>query len=183
MNLTELENMTHFEHSKKVSMISAMLAQCAGFSKNEICIIRKGSLFHDIGKHYISDEILCKPGKLTEQEFATVRTHTTLAHVQLDRTLQVLAAADIMATFHHEKMDGSGYHGLVGAEIPLYARLVAVADVFDALISKRVYKEAWKTTEVFDYIAQQSGTKLDKEFVKHLFELKEEILALYEGGK
>lgn len=179
MDLITLEKTPHFEHSRKVSQISGLLAKAAGYGPEQVHIIEQAALFHDVGKSYIPAEILFKPGKLTESEFAIVKQHTVLGHQQIKDTLRVLAIADAMANYHHEKYDGTGYHGLSGEGIPLDARLVAVADVFDALFSKRVYKDAWSVDDVLKYMEENAGTQFDKDFIKLLLLQISEILELY----
>jgi HD-GYP domain-containing protein (c-di-GMP phosphodiesterase class II) len=126
------------------------------------------AMLHDIGKIAISDKILMKPGRLTEAEYTVMQGHTQIgadlfsnSHQSIDRM-----ACDIVGG-HHERWDGKGYpKQLKGEEIPLTARIVALADVYDALISKRVYKEAWEEEEVLEYFKAQAGTQFDPELVE-----------------
>ena len=122
---------------------------------------------HDIGKIGISDDILLKPGKLTDVEFTSMKQHTSIGHEILkDSPSKFLALGAEIALGHHEKFDGTGYpSGLKGKEIPLEARIVAVADVFDALTSERPYKKAWTNQAAIDYITEQSGKHFDPECV------------------
>lgn len=179
MNLTALMNSTHFTHSQQVARISSLLAQLAGFSSEETEIIRQAALFHDIGKDAIPHTILNKPGKLTPEEFHIVQTHTTIGQERLAREAQALSAATVVAQQHHERLDGSGYMGLDGKSIHPYARLVAVADVFDALISRRAYKDSWSLDKVSAYLRELSGIQFDCRFTALLLENLDQVMALY----
>lgn len=144
--------------------------------ENYVNEIMLASLLHDIGKVAIDQNILKKPGKLTEIEFESMKNHTTIAGEMLNRANNVfldnfkkdsyLALARDIAYHHHEKWDGSGYpDGLMGEKIPLSGRIVAVADVYDALTSRRIYKEAWSHEDAVDEIKKGSGTHFDPEVV------------------
>jgi len=118
---------------------------------------------HDVGKMGIPEAILHKKGPLTEEEFEVMKTHTSLAHEYLKVPIRkIMHAADAIAYEHHEKWNGKGYpRGLKGEEIHIYARIVAIADVFDALTHKRVYKDAWSIEDAVQYIIEHSGTQFD----------------------
>jgi len=135
------------------------------------------SPLHDIGKVGIPDNILLKPEKLTDEEFEIMKSHTLIGCELIDRLLdnfgfEGLQHIDVLrniAQFHHEAVNGSGYpEGLKGVDIPLEAKIVAVADIFDALTSKRPYKEAWSNNEAFMMLRKMAGTKLDKDCVEAL---------------
>jgi putative nucleotidyltransferase with HDIG domain len=175
----ELVKLTHFDHSQKVSEISGLLAGYAGYPADTADLIRQAALYHDVGKAEIPASILNKPGKLTEQEFETVKAHTQLGTQKIAAALEVLSAAALIASQHHEKLSGKGYMGLCGEEIHPYARIVAVADVFDALISKRAYKDAWGVEDVLRYMQDQSGIHFDMTIVWLLLRHIPEIMALY----
>ena len=137
---------------------------------------------HDIGKIKISDVILNKPGKLNDEEFEIMKTHTTAGYEILNQTIvntldnDYLKEAINMAYCHHEKWDGSGYpRGLKGEEIPLSARIMAVADVFDALISERSYKKAFSFEKAIEIIKESSGTHFDPNIVKAFLNAKDEV--------
>ena len=140
-------------------------------------LMAKSAPLHDIGKIAIPDHILLKPGKLTDEEFAVMKTHAQRGHDILSRASeqmgergQVLVIAKEIALRHHEKWDGSGYpDGLVGAAIPLSARLMAVADVFDALITRRPYKEPFSIEQATAMIAERKGNHFDPEVVDRFF--------------
>lgn len=183
MDLIELMNGTHFEHSQQVAKISRLLAQLSGCSAEETEIIRQAALFHDIGKSAIPASILNKPGKLTAEEFRTVQKHTTLGQNKLTFEAQVLNAATVVAMQHHERLDGSGYLGLEGKDIHPYAKLVAVADVFDALISRRAYKVPWDVEAVSAYLQGLAGVQYDREYVALLLGNMAQVMALYGHGE
>lgn len=138
---------------------------------------------HDIGKVGIPDNILLKPGKLTADEFVIMRTHAALGGKILRQTEEKVGSSpyiDIaieIANCHHERWDGSGYPvGLTGEEIPLSARIMAIADVFDALVNRRVYKDAMSFDETIDIIKKGSGNHFDPDMVKAFFEIKEDLI-------
>jgi HD-GYP domain-containing protein (c-di-GMP phosphodiesterase class II) len=118
---------------------------------------------HDIGKIGIRDEILLKPGKLTPEEFEIMKTHTVIGHEILkDSPSMFLQMGSVIALSHHEKFDGTGYpYGKKGEEIPIEARIVAVADVYDALVSERPYKHAWSVETALEYMERQKGKHFD----------------------
>jgi response regulator RpfG family c-di-GMP phosphodiesterase len=154
--------------------------------------IERYSPLHDIGKVGIRDGILLKPGKLTPEEFAEMKKHTTFGAEVLKSAEQNIAkhgrslfgmGIDI-ALNHHEKWDGSGYpNGKKGEEIPLSARIVAVADVFDALTSKRVYKEAYSLDRAFEMIQEGRGKHFDPVIVDVFMEHREDIEKMYRKSK
>jgi HD-GYP domain-containing protein (c-di-GMP phosphodiesterase class II) len=141
------------------------------------------SPLHDIGKIGILDSILLKPGKLTETEFDTMKTHASKGGEIIDMMLKNLGLnefphAEILrniALYHHEAINGSGYNGLMDEEIPIEAKIVAVADVFDALTSVRPYKEAWGNDRAFMFLQSMAGTKLDSDCVAALISCRDEV--------
>ena len=141
------------------------------------------SPLHDIGKIGISDSILLKPGKLTEAEFETMRTHTAKGGGIIDMMLKNLGLdgfphSDILrniALHHHEAINGSGYHGLKDGDIPIEAKIVAVADVFDALTSIRPYKKPWSNDEAFEFLQSMVGTRFDSDCVAALIAARDEV--------
>lgn len=141
---------------------------------------------HDIGKIKISDGILCKPGKLTSQEFEIIKTHTTSGNEIINKVLafqepSFIKTACEIALYHHEKWNGSGYpYGLKENEIPLCARIMAVADVFDALVSKRVYKNAMTIEEAMNIIVEGRGNHFDPYLVDIFSSLKEDVIKIVE---
>lgn len=142
--------------------------------------LRIAAMLHDVGKVAISDTILKKPGKLDEIEFAIIKTHPEEGtKIFENRFYEVDEMAASISLTHHEKFDGTGYpKGLEGKDIPLCGRIVAIADVYDALVSKRVYKEAWPEEEVIKEITSLSGKHFDPELVKSFVEIHEVIKAV-----
>jgi len=154
--------------------------------------IERNAAVHDIGKVGIPDSILKKPGKLTEEEWEIMRTHPIIGGDIFKSIREGLKAFDPelykvsedITRYHHEKWNGEGYpHGLKGHEIPLVARIVAVADVFDAISSKRIYKEAFEVEESFQILKNMSGVNLDPYLVEIFIENKSEVLKIYEKYK
>ncbi|HHZ02012.1 MAG TPA: HD domain-containing protein [Tissierellia bacterium] len=148
--------------------------------------IYKASPLHDIGKVGIPDSILLKPGKLTDEEFEIMKTHVQIGYETLEKVQEQYAYNDFLkmgmeiTLYHHEKWDGSGYlYGLNGEEIPLSARIMAIADVYDALRSKRIYKEAFSHEKSMDIIVASSGSHFDPRLVSTLVENQEEFKLLY----
>lgn len=164
-------------HVKRVAIYSEILALKYGLSKEEAELLKLASPMHDIGKVGIKDEILNKPGKLTDDEFKVMKTHSTLGYNMLKNSDKpILKAAAIVAHQHHEKWDGSGYpKKLKGEDIHIYGRITAIADVFDALGSDRVYKEAWPLEKIFDLFKEQRGIHFDPKLVDLFFEHFDEI--------
>ena len=166
-------------HVARVSHYCKLLAKGYGLSKEEQDIIFYAAPFHDLGKVGIEDKILLKPGKLDEEEFKIMENHAKIGYEILkDSQSQYLKAGAIIALSHHEKFDGSGYpNGLKNEEIHIYGRVVAVADVFDALTSVRPYKRAWSFDEALTLLKEQKGKHFDPEivdiFVNNLDKVKE----------
>jgi HD-GYP domain-containing protein (c-di-GMP phosphodiesterase class II) len=147
-------------------------ARMAGMSEDEIVHVRRGALLHDIGKFGVPDSILLKKGELTESEWIIMKKHPELAYEVL-YPIQYLRPALDIPYYHHERWDGSGYpFGLEGEEIPLAARLFAVADIWDALRSDRPYRKAWSEAEALNYIKSLGGTKLDSKAVEYFLILQ-----------
>ncbi len=155
-------------HVIRMAKYSRQIAEALGcFSKQDCDDLEYAAPMHDIGKIGVPDGILLKPGKLNEHEWEIMQTHTSIGHAILsDSQSRYMQIGAIIALNHHERFDGKGYpNGLKGEDIPLIARVVAVADVFDALVSARPYKHAWETDEAIAYIQQQAGTHLDPQCV------------------
>jgi putative two-component system response regulator len=156
-------------HSRRVTELTLKLAQAISISQGEITHYRRGALLHDMGKIGIPDSILHKADSLTEEEWVIMRKHPQLAYDML-YTIEYLRPALDIPYSHHEKWDGSGYpRGLKGEEIPMSARLFAVADVWDALTSDRPYRPAWNEQEALTYIREQSGKHVDPKVVDLFF--------------
>ncbi len=154
------------QHTERVGQMSALLARQIGLSDTQVSLIRRAAPLHDVGKIGIPDSILMKLGKLTAEEFELVKTHTTIgARILSGSRFTILRLAEEIAYNHHERWDGSGYIGTRGSDIPLAGRIVAVADVFDALTQKRPYKSAWPVTEAIAEIDRQRGRQFDPALV------------------
>ncbi len=152
-------------HNYRVTIIAVRLAKQLGLSDDEIRSIIKGSFLHDVGKIGIRDNILLKPGKLTDDEYEIMKSHVTHGVEVIENSDWLTDAKDIVG-YHHEKFDGSGYgHGLKGEQIPIRARIFAIADVFDALTSKRPYKEALTYTETMEILEAGRGSHFDPEIL------------------
>jgi len=153
------------DHTDRVTKMTVELARLAGIPEENLENIERGARLHDIGKIGIPDEILIKPGKLTEQEWMLMKQHPVIAQ-ELVSSIDFLEACGDIPYCHHEKWDGSGYpRRLKGREIPIAARIFAVVDVWDALSFKRVYKEIWLEEEVLDHIESEAGAHFDPEIV------------------
>lgn len=153
-------------HNYRVTLYALGFGRRLGLSRRELRDLIAGAFLHDIGKIGIRDPILLKPGRLTPEEFETMKTHVTLGVDILGRTSWLQGARDVVE-FHHEKYDGSGYRrGLSGEEIPLNARLFSIVDVFDALTSQRPYKRPWSVEEAIATLEKDSGTHFDPHLVQ-----------------
>ena len=154
------------QHTERVGQMAALLARQIGLSDTQVSLIRRAAPLHDVGKIGIPDSILMKLGKLTPEEFELVKTHTTIgARILSGSRFTILRLAEEIAYHHHERWDGSGYAGIKGADIPLAGRIVAIADVFDALTQKRPYKAAWTVSEAIGEIDRQRGHQFDPALV------------------
>ncbi len=169
------------EHISRVAITSELIAQHMGLSKEFCRTIYLASPLHDAGKIAINDAILLKPGKLTEDERKIIQTHTQVgSDILSDGESDLIKMAHEIALSHHEKWDGTGYgNGLSGQDIPLSARIVAVADVFDALCRARSYKPAWRFEDAFDEIVRQSGHHFDPSCVSAFQAARAQIRKVY----
>ncbi len=157
--------------SERITELTLTLARTFGVSEEQLAHVRRGVLLHDIGKMAVPDHILTKPEPLPEAEWEIMRQHPTFAHNMLS-PVDFLRPASEIPHCHHEKWDGSGYpQGLQGKQIPLAARIFAVIDVWDALISHRPYREAWPQEKALTYIREQSGKAFDPEVVDAFFQI------------
>jgi putative nucleotidyltransferase with HDIG domain len=154
------------QHTERVGEMAALLARELGLSDAHVTLIRRAAPLHDVGKIGIPDAILLKLGKLTAAEFELVKTHTSIgARILSGSRFALLRLAEEIAFSHHERWDGSGYAGLEADRIPLAGRIVAVADVFDALLQKRPYKPAWPIDAAVAEIGRQRGMQFDPNIV------------------
>jgi len=176
----ELNDNDTGSHILRVCAFSEVLAKAIGQPAMWCQRVRRNASLHDVGKVGIPDAILKKAGKLTPEEYEVMKTHTTLGY-----DLLVAAKADKLARnialCHHERWDGTGYpNGLKGETIPLEARILAIADVYDALTQKRVYKDAWSEADCIDEIRNQSGHHFDPALVQTLGRCRDEFNAIRE---
>ncbi len=172
-------------HIHRMSRYSAEIAKQIGLDQNEIEIIQHAAPMHDIGKIGTPDHILLKPGNLNEIEWQIMKLHTINgAKILANSNQDFIKMGEVIAMNHHEKWDGTGYpNGLKGEDIPLVGRIVAVADVFDALNSKRPYKEVYSTEKSVSIIEENKGTHFDPKVVDAFFAVKEEIFRLQDKYK
>ncbi len=172
-------------HVKRVAEYSKILALAIGMDKEEAELLKQASPMHDIGKIAIPDEILKKPARFTKSERQIMNMHAQLGYEMIRHSERpLLKAAAIVAHEHHEKWDGSGYpRGLKGEEIHIYGRITALADVFDALGSDRVYKKAWPLEKIYDLIREERGKHFDPTLVDAFFENIEKFLEVRERFK
>ena len=161
-------------HLQRMSLYSRALAEKIGMSEEDAEIIELAAPLHDIGKIGIADSILLKKGDLDDIELKQMRKHPLIGYEILqDSPSKYLQKGCEIALAHHEKYDGSGYpYSLKGTDIPLAARIVAIADVFDALTSVRPYKEAWSIDKALDYVRDESGKHFDPELVTAMLEMR-----------
>ncbi len=154
------------QHTERVGQMAALIAKQIGLPDSEVSLIRRAAPLHDVGKLGIPDAVLLKLGKLTRDEFELVKTHTVIgARILSGSRFTILKVAEEIAFNHHERWDGNGYAGIRGTNIPLPGRIVAVADVFDALTQKRPYKAAWPIGEAIAEIERQRGKQFDPTLV------------------
>lgn len=154
-------------HVRRVAKYAKLLGELYGLEEEEIRLIYSASPMHDIGKIGISDAILLKPGKLDSDEYDVMKTHSNIGYDILKNSNRpLLQAAAIIAHEHHEKWDGSGYpNALAGENIHIYGRIIALADVFDALSCDRVYKKAWPMESIIEFIINERGRHFDPQLV------------------
>lgn len=168
------------DHVNRVALYSELLAKHYGMSAEDVDMFKMASPMHDIGKVAISDAILLKPGKLTDEEFEEIRKHAAIGYEIFKKSShQMLQMAATISHQHHEKWDGTGYpRGLKGEEISICGRITAVADVFDALSNDRVYKKAWPVDEVISYMKNESGKSFEPKLIDILIENIDAIIEI-----
>jgi len=168
-------------HISRVSEYAYLIAEKLGLKKTECNLIKNAMPLHDIGKIAIPDNILLKPEKLTEEERKIVEKHPIIGAKMLEGSKSIiLKAAEVIALSHHEKYDGTGYpYGLSGNKIPIYGRIAALSDVFDALTSKRVYKKIISVDRAFEIIKEEKGKSFDPKLVDIFINAKEEIIKIH----
>jgi putative two-component system response regulator len=170
-------------HIKRISHMSRALAAAYGCDTETCDLLFQASPMHDIGKIGIPDAILLKPGRLDAEEWKTMQTHTTVgAEILSGHDSLLIKMGGVLALTHHEKWDGSGYpQGLTEYAIPLGGRIVTVCDIFDALTSKRPYKEAWPLSDALNEIRALKGTALDPKLVECFFTCLPEMVHIKES--
>ncbi|MFH1811403.1 MAG: HD domain-containing phosphohydrolase [Pseudomonadota bacterium] len=168
------------EHNQRMSHYCSLLARRLGMSPERCEQIRLASVMHDVGKVGVSDRVLLKPGRLTDEEFAEIKTHPAIGHrILAGSSSPLLELGAVIALSHHEKYDGSGYPGrLKGEAIPIEGRLAAVADVFDALTTNRVYRDAWSLEKTLQLLVHDRGTHFDPGIGDLFMASLDEVLAI-----
>ncbi len=168
------------EHIWRMAAYSKYLAKKLGWSLPQIELMEMASAMHDTGKIGIPDSILRKPGKLNDEEWQIIKTHCQIGFdIMSKSSAKVFSLAAEIALYHHEKWDGSGYpHGLIGTAIPESARIVAIADVFDALTMSRPYKKAWSIEDAFAYINNSAGQHFDPTMASCFMDMRLEIIEI-----
>jgi len=169
-------------HVRRVGEISALLAEKSGLQAGEVEFLRQAAPLHDVGKIGIPDRVLNKPGKLDAEEWAIMQTHARMGFELLNKSeKRILKLGAIIAHEHHERWDGQGYpRGLAGEQIHIAGRIVALADVLDALVSHRCYKEPWNFDSALDYVREQAGKQFDPDLVRLLLTNVDAVQAIYE---
>lgn len=167
-------------HVVRMAKYAREIASALGLSEKECDEIEFAAPLHDIGKIGTPDKILLKPGKFEPDEWSVMQKHTKIGHSILSNSQsRYMQTGSIIALNHHERFDGTGYpNGISGKDIPLVARIVSVADVYDALVSIRPYKKAWSNSDALDYIEKHAGTQFDPVCVEAFFERIENILSI-----
>ena len=181
--LVEAQSHETGQHVKRVAAYTEILCRAMGLSEEETWKISVASMMHDVGKICVPREILHKPGKLTEDEFSEIKKHVDYGYKLLENsTGEIMQLAASIAQQHHERFDGNGYQKKIkGEQINIYARCVAVADVFDALVSKRCYKKSWTPEQARDEILSQAGHQFDPQITKLFDEHFDEFLKVMEN--
>ena len=176
-------------HVRRVATYSEILARTLGFSEDKVHSIKVAATLHDIGKIMIADSVLHKPGRFTDEEREIMQHHVDYgAQILANVPGEIMEMGKKIALYHHERWDGNGYiYHLKGDEIPIEAQICSVADVFDALISRRCYKEPWNINQAYDEIVKNSGTQFSPRvvdaFIKSYKEIEEVALMYLEKEK
>jgi response regulator RpfG family c-di-GMP phosphodiesterase len=171
------------QHVKRVAEYTNVLCHALHMSEEECWLVSRAAMMHDVGKLMVPQELINKPGRLTAAEFEVVKKHADYGKQLLEKAPgELLQASAKIAYEHHERYDGNGYHHIQGTQISLYARCVSIADVFDALVSVRPYKNAWTPEAARQEILAQSGKQFDPQLVKLFdanFDAFLEVMARY----
>ena len=181
--LVETQSHETGQHVKRVAAYTEILCRAMGLSEEETWKISVASMMHDVGKICVPREILHKPGKLTEDEFSEIKKHVDYGYMLLENAPgEIMQLAASIAKQHHERFDGTGYQDkMEGEYINIFARCVAVADVFDALVSKRCYKKSWTPQQAREEILSQAGHQFDPQITKLFDEHFDEFLKVMEN--
>ncbi|BBF44480.1 HD-hydrolase domain [Lachnospiraceae bacterium KM106-2] len=168
-----------FTHSVSTTVYSLLIAKQLNYSRSMLKKLAAGTLLHDLGKVLLDKKILFKEGQLTEEEFEYVKTHTTLGYHALKSCNEITELSRIISLFHHERMDGSGYpRGVKAGDLHEFARIVAIADVYDALTSDRCYRKRWSNQQAVNYLIESADTKFDTNLVAIFIQQ----IAIYPNG-
>lgn len=181
INLTDISTMDEytFGHSVSTAVYSILIGQEVGLSRDELYDLALGAVLHDVGKVKLDPRILFKEGRLTDAEYDAIRCHPRYSYEILRYCRNMSNEAKMVAFTHHERLNGTGYpQGLTGAKLGKFSRIVAAADVFDALSTNRCYRKKWSTNKVADFMTKYAGTEFDETMVAAL--LKK--IAIYPNG-
>lgn len=166
INLSSYDNYT-YTHSINVDILSVVLGVALGLKDNELKMLSQAALLHDIGKTCVPIDILNKPGKLTDEEYDIIKEHTSHGYYMLCENPDLSSVTRNAIYSHHENEDGSGYpRGITGDKIHKFAKIIHIADVYDALTAKRVYKDAMNPADALEYLMSQAGRMFDKDYVE-----------------
>lgn len=179
-SLTEMRDLETGAHVRRIARFTEILAQRLGQSAADAALLGRAALLHDVGKVAVPDRILLKPGPLDAQEIELVRRHAPIGRQILSEArIPFFSLAATIAGSHHERWDGSGYPDrLAGSATPIEARIVAAADVYDALSQRRVYKEAWDEDRVLDFVAKERAKQFDPDVADALLASADELAAV-----
>ena len=187
-NVKTFDNYT-YEHSLSVATYAAMMGLACGFNEEEIRKLTIAGILHDIGKQCIDSAILNKPSRLSQDEFNEIKKHTLLGYNMVKNNTDLVATIKIVILEHHENEDGSGYpRGITGKDIYKFSKIVHIVDVYDALISKRPYKDPMNPKEAIDFIIEKTGTMFSEEYVNVFIQImpsypRGSIVMLNDGRK
>lgn len=181
----EFKDQETSKHTKRVGLYSALLGEKYGLSDKEVKKLQLTAPMHDAGKIGIPDNIILKPGKLSDEEFCVMQSHALIGYdLLLDPEDEYLQTAALISYEHHEKYNGKGYpRGKKAEEISIYGRIVAIADVFDALISQRPYKQAWSFEKACEYLQSERGEHFDPKLIDIFMANTEAIHTIYQELK
>jgi len=168
-----------YTHSLNVGLLSVLLGINMNLSPDALSELAMSGFLHDIGKLSISIDIIKKPSSLTSEEFIEIKNHPTYGVTKLKYSSQISTAISLGIRSHHEKFNGTGYpHNQVGSKIPLFGRILAVADVYDAVTTSRAYRNAWFPNEAIEYMMARSGSQFDPEVLKAFLN----VIVIYPDG-